>query len=191
MFSKLRPQILPINRNTLTAATPIFFLVLLALWTLLNINVSPVKAQPLTNTVLAVVKRSNANLREGPGTQYRIVGKSLSRATLSVIGKYDNKFGQRWYKVHLRALGDVWVSGTVVTISPTNADIPVADISQEGGIPNTALPPAANNGLPASGSNTGNNGNTGNTGGNNQPNNPAPQPTNVPQQPATTPDPNA
>lgn len=189
MFYKSRNTGLVINRNTLIAATPIFFLLLLALWTLLNINVSPVKAQPLTNTVVAVVKRSNANLREGPGTQYRIVGKSLSGATLSVIGRYDNKFGQRWYKVYLRALGDVWVSGTVVTISPTNADIPVVDITQENGLPNTALPPTPNNALPASGSNTSNNGNTGNSGGNNPPNSPQ-QPTSVPQQPATTPDPN-
>jgi len=193
MLSKLRPQNLSISRSFIIAAIPIFFLLLLALWTLLNIGVNPVKAQSTSISVFAVVKRSNANLREGPGTQYRVVGKSLSGATLPVIGKYVNDFGQRWYKVYLRALGEVWVSGTVVDISPTNADIPLVGITQV----NTAVPLPTSGGVTFSGNNSGNssnsnnNGNTGNTGNTSPPTNPPPQSTAVPQQPATTPDPNA
>lgn len=190
MFSKLRPQNLRINRNLLIAATPIFFLLLLALWTLLIIGIKPVNAQPFSVTVVAEVKRTGANLREGPGTQYRIVGRSLKGATLLVIGQYQNESGQRWYKVYLRALGEVWVSGTVVEISSPNADIPVVGITQNSGIVKTAEPPNTNSGQQASSNNnTGNSGNNGNGSGSNQPSNPAPQPTAVPQQPATTPDP--
>jgi len=191
MFSKLRPQNLRINRNILIAGTPIFFLLLLALWTLFIIGIKPVNAQPFSVSVVAEVKRTSANLREGPGTEYRIVGRSLKGATLPVIGQYQNESGQRWYKVYLRAFGEVWVSGTVVEISSPNADIPVVGITQTNGVVKTAEPPSTNGGQQTSdnNNNAGNNGNNGSGSGNNPPSNPAPQPTAVPQQPATTPEP--
>lgn len=192
MSNQSRPPLLQINRNTLLAAVPIFFLFLLALWTILTTSVSPVKAQSSSYSAFAVVKRSSANLREGPGTQYRIVGMSRKGATLPIIGKYDDEFGRRWYKVYLRALGDVWVSGTVVTITTTNEEIPDANPSQANSILTTPVPTEVIQSQSNTGNSSGNSSNSGNSGSSGSSpaaTNPPPQPTAVPQQPATTPDP--
>jgi len=188
MLNQIHRPLLQIKRNTMLAAVPIFFLVLLALWTILNTSVRPVKAQSLSYSAFAVVKRNSANLREGPGTQYRIVGMSRKGATLPIIGKYDDEFGRRWYKVYLRALGEVWVSGTVITISTTNEEIPDASPAQASGILTTPVPTEVIQSQSSTGNSSGNSG-----GGSNNPapTNPPPQPTAIPQQPATTPDPNA
>jgi uncharacterized protein YgiM (DUF1202 family) len=182
MFYKSRLQVFPINRNTLIAAAPLFFLVLLGLWTLLNVSVSSVKADPSQTSAYAIVKRASANLREGPGFQYRILGRSLKGATLTVVGKYDNEFGQRWYKVYLSAFGDVWVSGTVVTISPANANIPTLGLTSGATAENTSA--TATTELTTNSSTSTNNSNNS---PNNPPNNPPPQPTAAPG-PATTPE---
>src|SRR4051794_18721951 len=105
MANKSRTPILSINRSTFVAAIPIFFLLLLGLWTILNTSVSAVRAEPSTASAFAIVKKTAANLREGPGTGYRILGKSLKGASLPVIGKYDDPVGGRWYKCYLKALG--------------------------------------------------------------------------------------
>lgn len=166
-------------RGSLIAAAPIFFLLLLGLWTILNVSVSSVKADTAPNSAFAVVKRTSANLREGPGTHYRVLGRSLKGASLPVIGKYDNEFGERWYQVYLQAFGDVWVSGTVVTISPSNAKIPFVSLSQANGVESTPVPTETSPSYPS-------NGNSNNSGNNNPP----PLPTAIPG-PATTPDPGA
>jgi len=176
-------------RGIAIAAAPIFFLVLLGLWTILNVSISSVKADTAPNSAFAVVKRTSANLREGPGTQYRILGRSLKGAALPVVGKYDNAFGQRWYQVYLQAFGDVWVSGSVVSISPTNADIPFVNFSTVNGVENTPIPTEASPGVPSN--NTSNSNSNNNSGNNNPPSNsPPPQPTAIPG-PATTPEPGA
>jgi hypothetical protein len=183
MFKRSRLQISPIDRGKIIAATPLFFLVLLALWTILNVSVMSVKADPASSVAIATVKRTSANLREGPGTEYRILGQSLKGATLPVMGKYDDVYGQRWYEVYVRAFGNVWVSGIVVSISPTNATIPFVSFGQTNDAANTPEPTSSNAPAPSS-SNTSSNTNSGN-------NNPQPpQPTAVPG-PATTPDPEA
>src|SRR5689334_8763351 len=178
MFFKSRSQFWQNNRNKIIAAIPIFFLVLLALWTIFNANVRSVKAQPLSTAAFATVKRNSANLREGPGTQYRVLGQSLKGATLPVTGKSADEFGRVWYRVYLRAFGDAWVSDIVVTITPINVDIPVVRFSQTTGVESTPFLPTA---IPAAPSSSGNNTNP------NPPtnNNPPPQ---QPPPPATTPE---
>lgn len=194
MANKSRVPLLLINRSTFIAAIPIFFLMLLGIWTILNTSVSAVKADPSPASAFAIVKKASANLREGPGTGYRILGKSLKGASLPVSGKYDDAAGQRWYKCYLKALGDVWVSATVVVISPTNANIPtVALTSAEASKgPTPYVTPTT---ITVYSSTTGNvlSGNSSNTNSNNPPanSNPAPQPqppSNPNPAPATTPE---
>ena len=180
MFYKSRLHILPINRTFFIAATPIIFLLLLVAWTMLNIGLTPVKAAQSNNATFAIVRRASANIRRGPGTQYGIRGTVKKGALLPVSGQYINDFGEHWYKVILRAFGDAWVSGSVVEISPANADVPIIGVNAQPTaerLPATAVPQVnSNNGSSSSNSNS----------GNNPPNNPPPQPTSAP--PATTPD---
>ncbi|MBA3870325.1 MAG: hypothetical protein H0X30_14365 [Anaerolineae bacterium] len=177
MFYKSRPHFLPINRNNLIAISPIIFLLLLILWTLVNIGLTPVKAATPLAAPFAVVKRASANIRRGPGMQYGIFGTVRKGAVLPIFGQYINTFGEHWYKTYLRAFGDAWVSGMVVEISPANANIPTVGLdstSAEGtSIPATAEPQVNNS---SSSSNS-------NSGGNNPP---PSQPTSAP--PQTTPE---
>lgn len=162
-----------LNRNTLVALSPIIFLLLLVLWTLFNIGLSPVQASTSSTAVFAVVQRSSANIRRGPGTQYGIRGSVRKGALLPVSGQYVNEAGERWYKITLRAFGDAWVSAIVVEISPANADIPIIGMTT----PTVTLPEIS---LPQSNNQSSNNSNSGSS-------------TSVPQAPtpATTPDPGA
>ncbi len=86
MFYKLRPHHLSIKRSTVLAATPIFFLVLLALWTIINTNVNSVDGKQLTNDTFGVVKQAHTN----PNTQYQGVGMSQKGTILSFVDKYDD-----------------------------------------------------------------------------------------------------
>lgn len=185
MLFKSRTRFWQNNRNKIIAAIPIFFLVLLALWTIFNANMRSVKAQPLSTAAFATVKRNSANLREGPGTQYRVLGRSLKGATLPVTGKFVDEFGRVWYRVYLRAFGDAWVSDTVVTITPINADIPVVGFSQTTGIDSTPFLPTAIPVAPSSGSG-GSNTNPNPPSNNNPP--PQQQPPPPAPPPATTPE---
>lgn len=180
MFTKSRCQFLPINRNTLIAISPIIFLVLLVLWTLLNIGLTPVKAAVPSAAPFAVVKRASANIRRGPGMQYGIFGTVRKGALLPILGQYINTFGEHWYKTYLRAFGDAWVSGVVVDISPANADIPSVGLDSSSG---EATPVSATDvpqvNINSSSSNSGSN--------NPPPNNPPSQPTSPPPQPTSAP----
>ena len=183
MFFKSRHLIFPIKRKTLIAISPIIFLLLLVIWTLFNMGLSPVNAAVSTPT-FAIVQRASANIRRGPGTQYGIFGTVKKGAVLPVSGQYINTLGEHWYKVYLRAFGDAWVSGAVVEISPANANIPIVGLNapatlESASLPEVTLPQNNNNGSS----------NNSNSGGNNSPSNPPPQPPAPP--PATTPDPGA
>jgi len=180
MFNKSRLRILPINRSTLIAISPIIFLLLLLIWTLLNIGLTSVKAAPSSNATFAVVRRASANIRRGPGMEYGIFGTVRKGAVLPVSGQYVNAVGEHWYRIYLRAFGDAWVSGLVVDISPANANIPTVGLASVATPVSTFVSPTVE---PSA--NTNNGGFTGipNSGGNNPPSNP---PSNPP--PATTPD---
>ena len=101
MFNKSRLRILPINRSTLIAISPIIFLLLLLIWTLLNIGLTSVKAAPSSNATFAVVRRASANIRRGPGMEYGIFGTVRKGAVLPVSGQYVNGAGEHWYRVYL------------------------------------------------------------------------------------------
>ncbi|MBI1277424.1 MAG: hypothetical protein GC179_04790 [Anaerolineaceae bacterium] len=57
MFLKTSPLALSIKRSTLLAAAPIFFLVLLALWTFVNSSVYSTDSKRIANGVYEVVKQ--------------------------------------------------------------------------------------------------------------------------------------
>ena len=181
MFYKSRSHFLPINRNSLIAMSPIIFLLLLILWTLLNIGLTPVKAATPSAAPFAVVKRASANIRRGPGTQYGIFGTVRKGALLPILGQYINTFGEHWYKTYLRAFGDAWVSSVVVDISPKDANIPTVGLDSTSAeatqVPATDQPQVNNSSLSSSS----------NSGGNNPPPNNPPQPTSPPSQPTSAP----
>lgn len=71
-----------------------------------------------------------ANLREGPGTDYAIVGKAASGATLQILGQSENG---EWYKL----ADGAWIAAFLVDppIAPPpvvtpNAPAPADDLSQ-------------------------------------------------------------
>ena len=148
---------------------------------MLNIGLTPVKAAQSNNATFAKVRRASANIRRGPGTHYGIRGTVKKGALLPVSGQFINDFGEHWYKVMLRAFGDAWVSGSVVEISPANAEVPIIGLNAQPTAKSLALPTAA---VPQVNNNSGSSSNS--NSGNNPPNNPPPQPTSPP--PATTPD---
>jgi hypothetical protein len=180
MFNKSRISFLPINRNKLIALSPIIFLLLLFLWTLLNIGLTPVKAAPATTTPFAVVRRASANIRRGPGMEYGIFGTVRKGAVLPVSGQYINSVGEHWYKVYLKAFGNAWVSGLVVDISPANATIPTVGLTSAGLAESTVMPATAE--APVTNNSIGTGNNPGNI-VNYPPSNPNP----APQQPAPVP----
>lgn len=172
---------LDLSRNTVIALSPVVFLLLMIIWTVFTMGLPPVQAAGgvATAPVFAVVQRSSANLRQGPGTEYSVLGTVRKGALLPVSGQIVNAIGERWYRVYLRALGNVWISSMVVNLSPANADIPLVSLNTPTAPAQITLPQidfAQQNG----GSSNANAGS-------------GSSPTSVPQQPTpvTTPDPGA
>ncbi len=86
MFLKPSPRNIIIKRSTMLAAAPIFFLVLLALWTIVNTRIDAADNKQLANDVFEVVKQVHAD----PNTEYQGIGMAQKGATLSLFEKYDD-----------------------------------------------------------------------------------------------------
>ncbi len=102
--------------------------------------------QVLTTTTLeagaqadAVVNAdSNVNLRQGPGTNYPVVGTVSPGAELTVLGRNADS---SWFRIETAAGQQAWIWGSLITLSIDAASVPVAE----------APPPPAGGGQTAGG----------------------------------------
>lgn len=86
MFAKPSPLTsLTRRRSTIVAATPIFFLVLLALWTFMNTSAASTDRKQLPDDVFEFVKQAAAQ----PDAED--VDMTPNGTTLSLVQKYDNR----------------------------------------------------------------------------------------------------
>lgn len=91
-----------------------------------TLHLPAIGSTPTPSGPTAVVSvRDGANLRSGPGTDYKIVGAVALGTPLPITGK--SVFGQ-WWQVEYRSQA-LWVSGTVVAASNTE-NVPVVPMSQ-------------------------------------------------------------
>jgi Bacterial SH3 domain/YMGG-like Gly-zipper len=63
------------------------------------------------------VKLSTANLREGAGTTFKIIGSAARGARLAVLGE-GGSANDRWFRVKLDDGREAWIASSVVSIDP-------------------------------------------------------------------------
>jgi uncharacterized protein YgiM (DUF1202 family) len=77
-------------------------------------------------TATVTINVPSANLRSGPGTDFPRVETAEQGDTFPVIARAGS--GQEtWYLVQLSGNREAWVWSGIVTLTPSNADIPLAD----------------------------------------------------------------
>jgi uncharacterized protein YraI len=90
-------------------------------------------ATPTATPVVAVVQAASANLREGPGTSYGVIGSFRNGDTVAVVGRVEDS---SWYKIQLAKGVEGWVSSTLlklpvapdqIALAPTPTASPAAD----------------------------------------------------------------
>lgn len=82
-----------------------------------------------TPSVTMVTADYNANVRGGPGEEYDIIDFILAGEQADVAGRYDNTpIGTWWFIRRTGELGrDGWVWGGAVTLSGSEAGVPVLE----------------------------------------------------------------
>ena len=63
------------------------------------------------------VKLSTANLREGAGTTFKIIGSAARGSRLAVLGE-GGSANDRWFRVKLDDGREAWIASSVVSIDP-------------------------------------------------------------------------
>lgn len=63
------------------------------------------------------IQSAHANLREGPGSHFKVVAKAVKGNRFQVLGE-DAKGNLRWYKVKLEDGQEAWVASSVVSLEP-------------------------------------------------------------------------
>lgn len=122
----------------LTSVIVVFLLCLPQLAFPAQATIAAVEQQsPVSQEDGNVTVRVNANLRQGPGTNYPIVGGASAGQTLTVIGQSE---AGDWYQLS----GGAWIFASLVGGAPS---VPVASSPAP-----AAAPAPASGGSPASGS---------------------------------------
>mgnify|MGYP005847785337 FL=1 len=124
---------LPLIEVTATPTLPLIATAILPTPTL------PAAAQP-TEPDAIVIGNTNVNLREGPGTNYAVVGTASPGAELAVLGRNT---AASWFKVETVGGVQAWIYGPLVQLNIDATSAPVVE----------APPPPA--GAPAAGQPTG------------------------------------
>lgn len=83
--------------------------------------------------VIAVVTTDSANLRSGPSTNHNIIGTVARNQTMPIISKAYNTASvsapaleEIWYQVENPEAETAWISASMVSVSPQDADIDFA-----------------------------------------------------------------
>lgn len=81
-------------------------------------GVQPATLAPAASMPQAVyIQSAHANLREGPGTQFKVVAKAVKGNRFQVQGE-EGKGNLRWYRVKLEDGREAWVASSVVSLEP-------------------------------------------------------------------------
>ncbi len=104
--------------------------------------IQPPLNTPAPSAPIAVVMGDAINLREGPGTNYPVVGSAQNGERFEILAR-SGSGANLWYVIRRGQNGTAWVYGSIVQIEPENAIIPAAATIPPPPPTETAPPPTA------------------------------------------------